>query len=257
MRAKQAARAIGKGTGFARKFIKGLSLMLLISSISSACILHAAVQYDYPGVKESFQEAKTGMSSTVSSLKQISAEGLVNLLEKADFGSGAINDIADSVRDWANDIADNDQELGEFQKATIIRVVDGDTIVVSIDNENVKVRLIGVDTPESVASQEYLDKTGKQNTAEGKDASAFTKEVLSHYKTVYLEQDKGDTDKYGRNLRYVWLEIPEEVNKETIEEHMLQGILLSNGKAVTMSIKPNVKYAQEFEQIQEDYEEGR
>lgn len=255
MRAKQAGAVIKRSSGIGKAIGKAFGKLLLVSLISTTIMTSMTVQYN-PGMKDTINEVKGSAMELADIVKTDYFNGVANILE-AFPGEGKTEEWAQSVRDWANGIAKEDESLGEFQKATIIRVVDGDTIVVSIDNEQVKVRLIGVDTPESVASQEYLDKTGKENTQEGKDASAFTKELLSHYKAVYLESDKGDTDKYGRCLRYVWLEIPNEVTKDTIEEKMLQGILLSNGRAVTMSIKPNVKYAEEFSQIQEEYESER
>lgn len=263
MRARQAATIIGKSArlakkpGVLRKLGKGLAIMTLISAIGTASMVHTAIQYNYGGINDTFSEIKAELSDAWNGVKQEAASNLSNYLLNANFGSDTIDEVADHVRDWAGEIAGENEQLGEFQKATVIRVVDGDTIVVSIDNENVKVRLIGVDTPESVASQEYLDKTGKQNTQEGKTASAFTKEVLSHCDAVYLQADEGDLDKYGRALRYVWIEVPSEISKEEIEEKMLQGILLSNGYAKTMSIKPNVKYAETFSEIQADYEADR
>jgi len=74
------------------------------------------------------------------------------------------------------------------------RVVDGDTIVV----EGVgRVRLIGVDTPETVAP-------GRPVEFFGREASAFTKRLLEG-RPVRLEYDRERTDRYGRTLAYVHL----------------------------------------------------
>ena len=86
----------------------------------------------------------------------------------------------------------------DLDKAEVVRVVDGDTVVVKIDGSDFKLRLIGVDTPESVASKEYLDRTGKENTESGKTASEYTKSLLPEGTIVYLEKDVSDTDRYGR-----------------------------------------------------------
>lgn len=142
----------------------------------------------------------------------------------------------------------------ELEKATLVRVVDGDTIVVELNNEDVKVRFIGVNTPESVASKEYLDKTGKENSKEGKLASEFTKDILSDYSEVYLQKDVSETDKYGRLLRYVWLEVPSNCDDiEEIRTKMLNGILLDNGYAEVTIYYPDSKYVNEFEKIADDY----
>lgn len=139
----------------------------------------------------------------------------------------------------------------EFVKASIVRVVDGDTLVVDIDNEKVKVRLIGIDTPESVASKDYLQKTGKTNSKEGKDATAVTKSILSDYTDVYLQKDVSETDKYGRLLRYVWLSVPEdEFDINEISTKMLNAMLLEKGTAKAVSYKPDVKYQDIFEDLE-------
>ena len=74
------------------------------------------------------------------------------------------------------------------------RVVDGDTIVV----EGVgRVRLIGVDTPETVSPRRPVEFFGRE-------ASAFTKRLLEG-RRVRLEYDRERTDRYGRTLAYVHL----------------------------------------------------
>ena len=75
------------------------------------------------------------------------------------------------------------------------RVIDGDTFVLENDE---RIRLIGVDTPETVhpsKSVEYF----------GKEASAFTKKFLEG-KSVRLEYGQQKKDKYGRILAYVFLD---------------------------------------------------
>ena len=87
-------------------------------------------------------------------------------------------------------------------------MVDGDTLVANnSQHEQIKVRLIGVDTPETV----------KPNTPVqpyGKEASDFSKEHLTD-KDVFLEYDKEKEDRYGRTLAYVWLD------KETMFNELL------------------------------------
>lgn len=136
-------------------------------------------------------------------------------------------------------------------KAKIERVVDGDTIDVYFNGKRQRIRLIGCNTPESVASKEYLDKTGKKNTSAGKKASKFTKKLCKTGTLVYLEKDKENTDKYGRVLRYVWLKKPPKYDrdKSIIKEKMLNAILIDKGYAELMTIKPNIKYAKTFEKL--------
>jgi len=94
----------------------------------------------------------------------------------------------------------------------VIRVVDGDTIVVDIGGVPEKVRLIGVDTPEVVDPRKPVQ-------CFGKEASTFTTNLLARQQ-VRLESDptQSDRDKYGRLLRYVFLSDDTFVNKTIIEQ---------------------------------------
>lgn len=112
---------------------------------------------------------------------------------------------------------------------SVVRVVDGDTIVVDLDGTETKVRLIGVDTPESVHPD------AARNTDEGKIAAEWTTELLTD-RRVYLEYDTDRTDDYGRTLAYVWLE----------DGSMVQDRLLESGMATVMTVPPNRKYAVHF-----------
>ena len=82
----------------------------------------------------------------------------------------------------------------------VIKVTDGDTIQVLVNEEKVKVRIIGIDTPEIVS-------TTKPVQCYGPESSAFADDVLSGT-SVYLEYDEsqGVLDRYGRTLAHVWTE---------------------------------------------------
>lgn len=121
-------------------------------------------------------------------------------------------------------------------KVTFVRAKDGDTLVVIRNGEEITVRLIGVDTPESVAPEEY----SKQNTPEGKEASAAVKALLQKGMTLWLEYDVSPTDKYGRVLAYVRLP----------GGQMLQDWLLERGYARLATVQPNVKYAEHFAELE-------
>ena len=85
------------------------------------------------------------------------------------------------------------------------RVVDGDTIIVAGVG---RVRLIGVDTPESVDPRRPVQFFGRE-------ASAFAKRLLEG-KRVRLEYDQLRTDRYGRTLAYVWLPDGSMANAEIV-----------------------------------------
>ena len=86
------------------------------------------------------------------------------------------------------------------ENAVVVRVIDGDTIRVWLDDSLQTVRLLGVDTPETKHPTKKVQKGGPE-------ASAFTQAALDR-KTVRLEADpEGDlVDRYDRLLRYVYLE---------------------------------------------------
>ena len=122
----------------------------------------------------------------------------------------------------------------DSEKVHVSRVVDGDTFVAENDNnEQLKVRLIGVDTPETV----------KPNTPVqpyGKEASDYTKKHLTN-KDVYLEYDKEKEDRYGRTLAYVWLD----------DKTMYNEQLVKQGLAREKYYSPNGKYREAFEKSED------
>ena len=139
-------------------------------------------------------------------------------------------------------------EQTNLEKVTLERVVDGDTFIFSNNlGEKMKVRLIGVNCPESVHSD------ASKNTKEGVAASNFAKESLKKGHTYYLEYDKERTDKYDRILAYLWLEnCKTPASFSDVEQYMFNAILLKEKHAEIMKIKPNVKYAEMFEEIAKD-----
>ena len=120
----------------------------------------------------------------------------------------------------------------ELYDAEVLRVVDGDTIKVNFNGAEETVRFIGVDTPESV----HPDK--EKNVPYGKVASDYTKEKLDG-KTVRLEFDVEERDRYGRLLAYVY-----------IGDQMFNKMLLEDGHAMIATYPPNVKYVEDFTAIQ-------
>lgn len=132
----------------------------------------------------------------------------------------------------------------ELEVATVVRVVDGDTIVVELDGEEQYVRLIGIDAAESVHPDE------SRNTEEGEEASDHLKSILSDGDTVYLQKDTSDTDKYDRLLRYVWLEMPTDVSDiDEISTKMLNAILILDGYADPARYEPDTAYADVFDSL--------
>lgn len=124
-----------------------------------------------------------------------------------------------------------------YAMMNVKRVVDGDTFET---DKKEKVRLIGVNTPESV----------KPNTpvqAYAKEASNFTRGKLAG-KTVIAFADVEDKDKYGRLLRYVFLK------GETV---MFNETLLAEGYANAMTVPPNVMFSKRFVKIEKEARESK
>src|SRR2546426_1715640 len=102
--------------------------------------------------------------------------------------------------------------LAKEESAIVIRVIDGDTIEVSVTGGVEKVRLIGVDTPETVDPRKPVE-------AFGKEASEFTRKLVDGKRVVLRDELGGqDRDKYGRLLRYVYLVDGTFVNAEIIKQ---------------------------------------
>jgi len=121
----------------------------------------------------------------------------------------------------------------------IVRVVDGDTFVIDYNGKNEKVRLIGVDTPESVHPDE------QKNTAFGNEVSSYSKRMLMG-KRVQIEFDVEKRDKYGRLLAYVY-----------IDGQMYNKLLLERGYAKIATYPPNVKYVEDFKSLQKQARENK
>ncbi len=129
----------------------------------------------------------------------------------------------------------------------VVKVYDGDTFKCRLESgEEVKVRLIGIDTPESRRNRKaYRDaeKSGKsveEIVRLGKMASEFTKRLIPPGTVVYLETDVQLHDRYGRLLAYVYLP----------DGRMLNEVLVEEGYATVYTFPPNVKYAERFVELQ-------
>ncbi len=116
----------------------------------------------------------------------------------------------------------------------VTRVIDGDTIVVE---GSIKVRYIGVDTPETVDPRRPVG-------CFGKEASNFNKQLVEG-KMVRLEKDVSETDKFGRLLRYVYLQTDN-------GEIFVNDTLARQGYAMVKTYPPDVKYQDQFLQAQQE-----
>lgn len=133
-----------------------------------------------------------------------------------------------------------------IEKATVTKVVDGDTIYVQLANgAEAKVRLILVDTPESTTKIEPY----------GKEAAYYTKSQLLG-RTIYLEKDVSNNDRFGRLLKYLWLEKPLEISENELRTKLFNARLLLDGYAQLATYPPDNKYLDYFKQFQVEAQEN-
>ena len=126
-------------------------------------------------------------------------------------------------------------QLQENTWYKVSKITDGDTFYVMTKNsEKFKIRLIGIDAPESY-------NVGKKFRKEyfGKEAKVFATNLLKN-KKVKLTFDVQKTDRYGRVLAYVYLENGIFLNQYLVEK----------GYAVVSTFPPNVKFVEKFTQAE-------
>jgi len=115
---------------------------------------------------------------------------------------------------------------GHLLKATVVRVIDGDTFEVRIGQGSpVRVRVIGYDAPEK--DEPFGDK-----------ATKFLRALLEG-REVLLESDVQPVDRYGRRLYHVWL-----------PPVLLSELMLLSGLGRQMTIPPNVRHVDFLTQVQ-------
>lgn len=117
--------------------------------------------------------------------------------------------------------------LTQAVPATVVDVVDGDTIKVSLDGSVFTVRYIGIDTPETVHPSQPVQWLGPEASAANKG--------LVEGQSVYLERDVSETDQFGRLLRYVWI-------KDGLAWILVNTELLRRGLATVTTYPPDVRY---------------
>jgi micrococcal nuclease len=129
-----------------------------------------------------------------------------------------------------------------YNKATVVQVVDGDTLRIEMDGQEEAVRLIGIDTPESKINKKAKKDSIKTNydvetiTAMGKEAARYVRTLVRKGDTVGIEFDVQKRDKYKRLLVYAYLSDGKMLNEEIVKA----------GYANIMTYPPNVRYQDRF-----------
>ena len=114
--------------------------------------------------------------------------------------------------------------------AVVELVVDGDTVDVTIDGAGERVRLIGIDTPETKRPDTPVE-------CFGPEATAFTQSLLPPDTPVRLERDVVGRDDYGRILAYVY---------RVSDGILVNYEIIRQGYARPLTIPPNVAHAELF-----------
>lgn len=121
----------------------------------------------------------------------------------------------------------------EGERTLVTKVIDGDTIEIEGGKS---VRLIGIDTPETVDPKRPVG-------CFGKEASDKTKSLLSG-KVVILQKDISETDKYSRLLRYVYLPLDDG------QILFIDDFLVREGFARVLTYPPDIKHNEQFRQAE-------
>jgi micrococcal nuclease len=122
--------------------------------------------------------------------------------------------------------------LPDGPNASVRRVVDGDTLIITNGD---RIRLIGIDSPESVQPDAPVECFGPQ-------ASNRLMELLPVGTGVRLEYDVDRSDRFGRTLAYVF---------RRSDGLFINASQIDGGFATTLSIAPNTRYADRFTDLQE------
>jgi micrococcal nuclease len=127
-------------------------------------------------------------------------------------------------------------------KATVLYVIDGDTLKISYQGRKESVRLIGIDAPEISRNRKaYRDsrmngKDIRSITTQGRQAKNYVKSLVNKGSVVAIQFDVEKRDKYRRLLGYVYLP----------DGRMLNDVIIRNGYAGPLTIPPNIKYRNKF-----------
>lgn len=116
--------------------------------------------------------------------------------------------------------------VGTGTVATVAQVVDGDTLRVEVAGAIEDVRLLGIDTPETVHPSKPVQ-------CWGPEASARTHELLPEGTEVLLQRDAEARDRYGRLLVYAW---------RRTDHLFVNRALVAEGQARTLAIAPNTAH---------------
>lgn len=249
-----------------KKSLYGLILIATAALVLSGCAKASDETVEIGYWKDKLSKHTTNsvsvdLSDEIESAKT-TGQGILGMMAETgkQIGGGAqeqLGQLTDKYNKQVDKLQVPWDELGWYEQAQtevvwFDRAVDGDTIIVKTvrDGKRVdelRIRLIGCNTPESVAPPEFLAKYGIENGEPGKIASAFTKDTLKNSTYLWLKYDrnyKESLDPYNRTLAYVYLR--EDCSDDL---DLLQTILLRNLIAEPMAIEPDTSKRDYFQRI--------
>ena len=161
-------------------------------------------------------------------------------LEKKESSDFTIHQTSEST-----EVVEIEKSLSQSEemrdKYLVVKVVDGDTLTVSKDGKNITLRLIGIDTPETVHPSKPVECFGIQ-------ASNKAKSLLSgKYVTLETDETQGEFDKYQRMLAYVYLS----------DGTMFNEYMISEGYAYEYTYSDPYKYQSDFKSSQKSAQENK
>ncbi len=125
------------------------------------------------------------------------------------------------------------RDAENLTEVTVTRVIDGDTIEVLVDGESYRVRYIGIDAPETGSGYTAFEWLSTEAT--------LINESLVGGRTVHLETDVSDTDRYDRLLRYVW-----------VGDTLVNEVLVRLGYARSVAYPPDTRYQDILDEAQSE-----
>lgn len=218
--------------------IKKLKIKISLIAIAIIIILitlfSKQLSTNNPDLVNNLKDFGTKLASSISNdIDSSISNSISNFMNTTinETNNSSKNNIVDPSTQYVSGNATTNISKNSYK---VTRVVDGDTIIIDYNGTEERIRMIGIDTPESVHPNK------EKNTEFGKTVSNFTKENLEN-KYVKIELDVQERDKYGRLLAYVYL-----------DDVMYNKTLLAEGYAKIATYPPNVKYVDDFTKIQKE-----
>jgi micrococcal nuclease len=211
----------------------------LVSGTAFAAVLNARYSYNRNTKTISLQRGKLSFTCKVGATRAL-INGKTNLLPttcqhvngQSIVPLRPLAQALGATTGWQNHAQIITISTSPMVRTQVVKVIDGDTLEIRWNNRNERIRLIGVDTPETVHPR-----IGEEPY--GREASNFTKSQLTG-KQVLIELDVEPRDRYGRLLGYLYL----------TDGTFFNASLINQGFAQLMTYPPNVRWVSLYQALQ-------